>query len=113
MAGEKTTPDAFLKDVQVMVVNTVTQLLDQKFGQQQAQQQAQPPGEIPSQHVQAQKAPVYAEHIVMRRDDAGNLIQVRASVPQLLAELNDNMLDLISVVDERRTSSEKRRRKKG
>lgn len=59
-----------------------------------------PPPPPPFMRGNGQRGPTYARHVVQRRDDNGVPYAVETTVPDLLAELNDNVLDLIAAVDE-------------
>ena len=51
---------------------------------------------------------------VTRRDERGKAIEVSTTTPQLLAELNDNITDLINTIQEEREAQEEpvRRRRR-
>ena len=106
-----TSPQEFIDSIKATVAETVAKTASTCFStfQQQRQQQE-------AQYQSKVRSPQYQEVLVNRTDDHGNIITVRTSVPQLLAELNDHMLDLLDVVsDDGRSrgprSRERRRRK--
>jgi hypothetical protein len=48
---------------------------------------------------------------VVRHDDDGMEYEEQTTTPQLLAELNDNLIDFMELMDDQRPRSRKRRKK--
>ena len=87
----KTTPEEFMDGIRRTVAETIAQAM-------QAQQQRQG-AQFVAMHQDGQK---YSRVVVNRRLDDGSVVPQETTVPQLLAELNDNVLDLIDVTRRRK-----------